>query len=145
MKAAAVQAAIWFFSDNLVLDPNSRPQLFQLTSAIVADAIANGPAAEPVQPELSISPEEAVAPETGEFVGPFTVTSNGPGTLRVLGVEVFADAAGTQALADGATIQPGAQLWARSTSTSANQGFSVERAEEIREHGVSLRRAGPRA
>ncbi|WP_205657224.1 thioester domain-containing protein [Aeromicrobium chenweiae] len=138
VRAAAVQAAIWYFSDNLVLDPDDEPQLYGLTSAIVADAIANGPATEPEQPTLSVSPESASAPSTGEIVGPFTVTANGPSVLRLEGVEVFTDEAGTQPLAEGATVAPGTQLWARSTSTTAGQGFSLQRLETISESTVYL-------
>ncbi|MFO6461651.1 thioester domain-containing protein [Aeromicrobium sp. MLTX1] len=139
VKSAAVQSAIWFFSDNLVLDPTSRPQLFALTSDIVADAIANGPAVEPAQPNLSISPDSAAAPSTGELVGPFTVTANGPSILRAAdGVELFADAAGTQPVLEGATVQPGAQLWARSIDSTAAPGFSLQRTETVRESTVYL-------
>ncbi|MCD9198071.1 thioester domain-containing protein [Aeromicrobium wangtongii] len=138
VKAAAVQAAIWYFSDRLVLDPAAEPQLYALTSQIVNEALANGPATEPVQPTLSISPEEAVAPSTGEIVGPFPVTADGPSTLRLQGVEVFLDAAGTQPLGAGDTVQPGAQLWARSTTAGEGQGFSLQRQQTVRESTVYL-------
>ncbi|MBC9225058.1 hypothetical protein GL325_01850 [Aeromicrobium sp. 636] len=138
VRAGAVQSAIWFFSDSFVLDPDNNPQLFDLTSEIVADAIANGPLAEPAQPDLSVSPQTAQAPASGDLVGPFTVTADGPSTLRLEGVEVFADAAGTQPLAEGATVQPGAQLWTRSASTAASQGFSLQREVPVRESTVYL-------
>ncbi|WP_181311600.1 DUF5979 domain-containing protein [Nocardioides campestrisoli] len=138
VKAAAVQAAIWFFSDNLVLDPTAEPQLFPLTSAIVADALANGPVGEPQPPDLSVSPESAEAPLTGELVGPFTVASDGPATLRLAGVEVFTDAAGTQQLADGDPVPADAQLWVRTVSADPEQGFALQREEEVRESTVYL-------
>ncbi|WP_194288949.1 MULTISPECIES: thioester domain-containing protein [unclassified Nocardioides] len=127
VKAAAVQAAIWYFTDRLVIDAEAEPEFFALTSAIVADALAHGPATEPAAPNLSISPDTAGAPETGDPAGPFTVTADGPATLRVDGVEVFSDAAGTQQLADGDTVQAGAQLWVRSVSPDTPQGFSLQR------------------
>ncbi|MCD9198070.1 thioester domain-containing protein [Aeromicrobium wangtongii] len=137
VRSGAVQAAIWFFSDNFVVDP-AEGELYDLTAAIVADTLANDPVTEPTQPALTISPSTAAAPSTGEIVGPFTVTANGPSTLQLEGVEVFADAAGTQPLAAGATVQPGAQLWARSTDASGDQGFSLRRAETVAANTVYL-------
>ncbi len=138
LKAAAVQAAIWFFTDNLVVDPTDEPQLHALVSDVVADALENGPAAEPEPPTLSVSPRTADAPSTGELVGPFNVTSNGPSTLRLLGVEVFTDAAGTQELEAGDTVPAGAQLWVRSISPDTPQGFALERELTVLESTVYL-------
>lgn len=53
-KAAAVQAAIWFFTDGYVLRPNS--ELYPLVSQIVNSTIASGPLAEPDAPDISITP-----------------------------------------------------------------------------------------
>ena len=138
VRAAAVQAAIWFFSDNLVVNPTLEPQLYALTSAIVADAIENGPVPEPQPPSLDVSPSSALGPSTGELVGPFTVTADGPSILRLQGVEVFTDAAGTQQLAEGDTVAPGAQLWVRSTTAGPDQGFALQRLQTIRESTVYL-------
>jgi TQXA domain-containing protein len=136
VKSAAVQAAIWFFTDNLVLDPAQEPELFRLASQIVNDALENGPASEPEQPDLSISPDTGSAPSTGEIVGPFTVTANGPSVLEVDGVEVFRDAAGSQPVVAGDTVEPGAELWVRSSSGDEPQGFSLRREELVRESTV---------
>ncbi|MCD4535005.1 DUF5979 domain-containing protein [Nocardioides sp. cx-169] len=136
VKSAAVQAAIWYFSDNLVLDPTEEPQLYALTSAIVDDALANGPESEPPPPALSVSPASASAPSTGELVGPFTVTADGPSTLRLEGVEVFSDAAGTQQLAAGDTVPAGARLWVRTVSPDTPQGFALERELTVPESTV---------
>ncbi|WP_182526693.1 DUF5979 domain-containing protein [Nocardioides dongkuii] len=136
VKAAAVQAAIWFFTDNLVLDATQEPQMYALVSAIVADALANSPATEPAPPALSISPASASAPSTGELVGPFTVTADGPSTLRLQGVEVFSDAAGTQQLVAGDTVPAGARLWVRTISPDTPQGFALERALTVPESTV---------
>ncbi|NPC98359.1 thioester domain-containing protein [Nocardioides sp. zg-DK7169] len=138
LKAAATQAAIWFFSDRMVLDPAAEPELHALTSAIVADALANGPATEPAEPALSISPDSARAPVSGELVGPFTVTADGPATLRVDGVEVFSDAAGTQPLVAGDTVQAGARLWVRTVSSDTPQGFALQRQVRVPESTVYL-------
>ena len=138
LKAAATQAAIWFFSDRWVVDPAAEPELHALTSTIVADALANGPATEPAQPTLSLSPDSAEAPVTGELVGPFTVTADGAATLRVDGVEVFSDAAGTRQLVAGDTVQPGARLWVRTDSTDTPQGFALHRQVTVPESTVYL-------
>ncbi|KAB8168701.1 hypothetical protein FH609_007805 [Streptomyces sp. 3MP-14] len=125
-RAAAVQAAIWFFTDNLVLATDSpvRP----LTEAIVADALANGPGQEPALPELSVTPQQAGVPDTGELVGPFQVSSDGPATLTTVGgVEVFTDPDGTNQLQDGDEVAPGTELWVRSLSEETPQGFVLER------------------
>jgi hypothetical protein len=123
-RAAAVQAAIWFFSDNFILDTATTTG--SITAAIVDDAIANGPADEPSAPELSVSPTEMPAPDTGEIVGPFTVTADGPSTIRLAGVEVFHDSDGAVPLAEGDTVAPGSQLWARSVSDLEPQGFVLD-------------------
>ncbi|MRK01792.1 hypothetical protein GEV27_09685 [Aeromicrobium sp. S22] len=137
VRSAAVQAAIWFFSDNFVVHP-AEGELYDLTAAIVADTLAHDPVGEPAQPTLSISPSSGVAPSTGDIVGPFTVTADGPSTLQLKRVEVFADEAGTQPLAQGATVQPGARLWARSTEAGDDQGFSLRRAETVLANTVYL-------
>ncbi len=124
-RAAAVQAAIWFFSDAYILATSSPVRA--LTEQIVADALANGPATEPQTPTLTVTPDHLAAPATGEIVGPFTVTSDGPSVVHSDGVEVFTDAQGRHRLADGATVQPGAKLWARSVSSTLPQGFVLER------------------
>ncbi|RMI13821.1 hypothetical protein EBM89_03015 [Cellulomonas triticagri] len=136
VRAAAVQAAIWFFSDRYVLDPASpvRP----LTEAIVADALANGPAVEPAAPQLDVSPDVLPAPSTGELVGPFQVTGDGPATLRSVGVEVYSDPDGTTVLPDGATVAPGTSLWSRSVSATTPQGFVLERAVTVVQSSVYL-------
>ncbi|WP_170222844.1 thioester domain-containing protein [Nonomuraea turkmeniaca] len=124
-RAAAVQAAIWFFSDNLILATNSPVRSY--AEAIVADALANGPDTEPEEPELTVTPEQMAAPATGEIVGPFTVTADGPATIRSQGVEVFTDPNGNNRLGDGDVVQPSARLWARSISDEDPQGFVLER------------------
>ncbi|WP_127572013.1 thioester domain-containing protein [Georgenia faecalis] len=133
-RAAAVQAAIWYFTDDYVVDADEplRPWI----AAIVADALTNGPRAEPVEPAFEVTPQVMRAPATGEIVGPFTVTADGPATLRSVGVEVFTDPEGTAALPDGAVVEPGAELWARSVSAETPQYFVLERALTVLESTV---------
>ncbi|MCD0452658.1 thioester domain-containing protein [Actinocorallia sp. API 0066] len=134
VRAAAVQSAIWFFSDRYVVDPESAAsaEVRALTEQIVADALTNGPRPEPVAPELTVTPTEMDAPSTGEIVGPFQVSGTVSGVLRTSGgVEVFTDAQGGNRLLDGAEVSPGTTLWARSTTTNPVQGFVVERVSQI--------------
>jgi hypothetical protein len=135
-RAAAVQAAIWFFSDSYVLPPTS--PVYGLVAGIVADALLNGPATEPGPPQLGVTPSFLPAPDTGEIVGPFEVTGDGPATIRSVGVEVFTDPEGTDLLADGAEVQPGASLWARSVSSDLPQGFVLEREVDVLQSSVFL-------
>ncbi|MEY9842160.1 thioester domain-containing protein [Streptacidiphilus sp. EB103A] len=128
-RGAAVQASIWFFSDKYILATTSPVRA--LTKAIVAQALADGPGAEPREPHLTVTPAEKPAPSTGELVGPFTVAADGPATLRTTGVEVFADAQGATQLHDGDEVQPGARLWARSASATTPQGFVLERVTTV--------------
>ncbi|MER5178867.1 DUF5979 domain-containing protein [Streptomyces sp. NPDC002896] len=138
-RAAAVQAAIWFFTDNYILATTGTSATIRTyTAAIVADALANGPSAEPAEPELSVTPEQMPAPATGEIVGPFTVTADGPSTIQITGVEVFTDSAGQNQLQDGDTVQPGTRLWARSVSDDDPQGFVLERVANVVEGNVLL-------
>ncbi|WP_157902758.1 DUF5979 domain-containing protein [Streptomyces jeddahensis] len=138
-RAAAVQAAVWFFTDKYVLATTGTSATIRTyTAAIVADALANGPSAEPAEPELSVTPEQMPAPATGEIVGPFTVTADGPATIQITGVEVFIDSAGQNQLEDGDTVQPGTRLWARSVSDEDPQGFVLERVTDVVEGNVLL-------
>jgi hypothetical protein len=135
-RAAAVQAAIWFFSDRYVLDTAS--PLRAITATIVTDALTNGPAVEPAAPQLDVTPGLLPAPTTGELVGPFEVSGDGPATIRSVGVEVFGDQTGSTPLPDGATVQPGSSLWARSVSSSTPQGFVLERTQTVLQSSVYL-------
>ncbi|MDX6742350.1 thioester domain-containing protein [Actinocorallia sp. A-T 12471] len=130
IRAAAVQSAIWFFSDRYVIDPGSAA-IRALVADIVADALANGPSPEPELPELTVTPDTADVPATGEIVGPFAVTGNVSGILRTIGAEVFTDAQGQNQLLDGAEVAPGTNLWARSVSAADPQGFVLERVSTI--------------
>ncbi|WP_340697307.1 DUF5979 domain-containing protein [Cellulosimicrobium funkei] len=135
-RAAAVQAAIWFFSDEYVL--STTDPVRQYTAQIVADAIANGPSPEPTPPLLEVTPENLAAPTTGDILGPFTVEADGPATIQSFGAEVFTDPEGTNLLADGATVEPGATLWARLAGDTPPHGFVLDRQVSVLESTVYL-------
>src|SRR5262249_33734758 len=67
-KAAAVQAAIWFFSDRYVLSTSD--PLHNAVVAIVNAVIAAGPIVTPPPPSLALTPSIANGP-AGTVVGPF--------------------------------------------------------------------------
>ncbi|MEV0648023.1 thioester domain-containing protein [Phytomonospora sp. NPDC050363] len=135
-RAARVQLAIWFFTDRVVLDPVS-PH-YAAVSAIVADALANGPSVEPDPPTLTVTPSTMRAPSNGELVGPFHVESDGPSTIRSLGIEVFSDPEGDNRLDDGDTVDSGADLWVRTISDDDPQGFVLDRTVSLLESTVYL-------
>ncbi len=113
-KAAAVQAAIWFFSDRYVVSTSD--QVYAATVAIVNQVIAQGPLAEPAPPNLTITPSHASG-SPGGVLGPFTVSSGaGQAVVAVTGANMFSDAAGTVPISDGATVPSGQQVWLRSTA-----------------------------
>jgi hypothetical protein len=117
-QAAAVQAAIWFFSDSYVL--NTADPLHDTVAAIVAHIIAEGPLPAPTPPSLTISPTNLSGPSTSAIVGPFTVTSSaGPATVSATGALMFSDAAGTSLILDGTAVPSGTQIWLRSTGPTA--------------------------
>jgi TQXA domain-containing protein/LPXTG-motif cell wall-anchored protein len=124
-RAAAVQAAIWFFSDNYILAATS--PLRALTAAIVADVLENGPVEEPENPQLTVTPSQLAAPASGEIVGPFHVEADGSSTIRSVGVEVFTDPNGDHLLEDGDEVPAGTTLWVRTVSDDTPQGFVLER------------------
>ena len=113
-KAAAVQAAIWFFSDRFVVSTSD--DVHAATVAIVNHVIAQGPLLEPPPPSLTITPSHAGGSAQG-VLGPFTVSSGtGQATVAATGANMFSDAAGTVSIPDGATVPSGQQVWLRSTA-----------------------------
>jgi TQXA domain-containing protein len=110
-KAAAVQAAIWYFSDGYVLakgDP-----LHDAVAAIVGAVQGAGPIDQPKPPTLSISPSSATG-LTGHAVGPFTVNSSVDAKVSATGASMFKDAGATQPLNNGDTVPGGTQIWLKS-------------------------------
>ena len=72
-RAAAVQAAIWFFSDRYVLSTSDA--VHGAVVAIVNDVKSKGPLVEPPPPSLTITPATLSGP-AGSAVGPFTVNTD---------------------------------------------------------------------
>lgn len=136
-KVAAVQAAIWYFTDRFILSDTDPVRA--AAAAIVADAQANASGDAPPLATLTITPNTAQVPTTGDFVGPFTVGGTAAsGTLEALGVEVFLDAAGTMPLADGDVVPNGSQLWIKYTETTSPQGFRLTTIQSVVQGNVFL-------
>ena len=116
-RAAAVQAAIWFFSDRYVL--NTSDPLHDTVAAITAKIIKEGPLVQPPPPTLTVTPATVSGPH--RVLGPFTVTTDAPGgaTVTATGADMFADRAGTTPIAPGATVPSGQKIWLRSSGTSS--------------------------
>ncbi len=113
-RAAAVQAAIWFFSDKYVLLPGDpvRPD----TEDIVAAVLEAGPLPEPSPPNLVIDPTILSAPTGTTPLGPYTVSSDSDDpdlaiTVSAEGGTMYLDAAGAQPIADGDTVANNTQIW----------------------------------
>lgn len=117
-RAAAVQAAIWFFTDRYVLNANDpiRP----IVEGIVANVLALGPLVEPPPPALSITPASLTG-TVSLVLGPYTPTVGGGATMTVTstGADMFADAAATQPIAQGATVASGSPIYLRSFAIGA--------------------------
>ncbi len=115
--AAAVQAAIWYFTDKYVLNANDP---LHTAVAVIVDHIQHEvPVGEQPAPTLTITPSHLSAP-AGRLVGPFTVTSNHPtgnpsATVTATGGDMFSDAAATKPIAQNASVPSGQEIWLRST------------------------------
>jgi TQXA domain-containing protein len=124
-KAAATQAAVWYFSDGFVL--NSSYYLFPVVQKIVADAISRGAVPEPGKPSLSITPS-SVSGGAGSVLGPFTVTTD-QSTAHVTstGAIMYSNRAGTTPLHDGTTadVPSGTKIWVRSTMGASTAVLSA--------------------
>jgi len=115
-KAAAVQAAIWFFSDRYVL--STIDPLHDVVASIVAAVIAAGPVTKQPAPSLAITPPSATG-SAGSAVGPFTVTSSAPATVSATGAEMYSDASATTPIPNGTTVSSGTKIWLESSSPSS--------------------------
>jgi Domain of unknown function (DUF5979)/Thioester domain len=107
-RAAAVQASIWYFSDNYVL--STTDPLRPAVAAIVEDARTNGPLVQPPPPNLQIAPATATGP-IGAPLGPYTVTSPQAPAVVSSTAAMFADAAGTTPIANGTPVANGTPIW----------------------------------
>lgn len=116
-KAAAVQAAIWFFSDRYVLSTSD--PVHDATVAIVNRIIKEGALPAPKPPSLTITPASISSPR--KLVGPFTVTTDAPGgaTVDVTGGSMFTFVAGKPMPIEPQTLVPtGTKIWLRSSGPS---------------------------
>jgi len=129
-RAAAVQAAIWYFTDGFVLDAGSPVRA--ATAGIIAAAQAAGPLPEPAPPAVSITPTEGSAPE-GSLAGPFTVTTSAASvTLSVpTGYTMYGDAVGTTPLANPYTTTAGTQVWVGGSDTGDDPDTALSARAEV--------------
>lgn len=118
VRAAAVQAAVWFFSDGFVLQDTDPVRPFTL--AIVQAVLLAGPLTEPPAPDVYIEPPVAAGPVDG-VTGPFTVTAAEGAELTVSvpeGYTLYTDAAGTVPVTN--PVGSGTQVWVRSTAQTTD-------------------------
>lgn len=114
-KAAAVQAAIWYFTDGFVLSPGN--SLFPVVKAIVTRIQEEGPVAAPEPPSISISPGHLDG-SAGSVIGPYTVTSSlADATVTATGAQMYSSAAADPAdlIPNGSLVPNGTQIWLKST------------------------------
>ena len=136
-KVQAVQGAIWYFTDSFVVAPAYATEHNAVKAIVDATLTAvNGPppapASPPIPPTLTLTPDAADAPTTGQLVGPFAVGGNvASATLSTSGVDVFADAAGTIPVPTGGTVVPGDELWARHVASVPDEGFVLSAVETV--------------
>ncbi|QWC11034.1 thioester domain-containing protein [Arthrobacter jiangjiafuii] len=135
-RAAAVQAAIWFFTDGYIVDPDS--SLYPIVAGIVNDTIEAGILEEPDPPAIAITPPATGAPVTG-VAGPHTVTSEAD-EIEVTtdeGFSLYADAAGTIPL--NSPVPSGTQVWVRSdTGATGPANISARAAVSVPTGNVYL-------
>lgn len=133
-RAAAVQSAIWYFSDGYVLATDS--PLFATVSGIVANVIAKGPLNAPPAPTLTVT-----GPSNGlknTIVGPFVVDTNGKEAIGTVpaGVTAFEDAAGSVPLDAPFAVVDGDEIWLRSTEAGIKNPALTIRAIATQPGGV---------
>ena len=108
-RAAAVQSAIWYFSDGYVLSSSS--PLFSDVTTIVNHVIALGPLTAPPPPTVTVT-----GPSNGlvnTIVGPYVVSAKAVGRVPE-GVTVFSDAR-RQSARVAVPLTVGQQIWLRAT------------------------------
>ncbi|MCC3303046.1 thioester domain-containing protein [Arthrobacter sp. zg-Y895] len=124
-RAAAVQAAIWFFTDGYVV--NRQSSIYSTVASIVNATIAAGPLEEPDPPAIAITPPTTGAPVTG-VAGPHTVTSEADEIEVTVdeGFSLYADADGTVPL--NSPVPSGTQIWVRSDTGATGPANLTARA-----------------
>ncbi|MEV4557476.1 Cys-Gln thioester bond-forming surface protein [Kitasatospora sp. NPDC049285] len=132
--AAATQIAIWHFSDpNVpVKQSDDHASAKKLTDWLIAQAEANGGAAEP-KPSLALNPA-SVAGKSGELVGPITVTTGGGAADVAVALDKNgADAGVTLVDKNGAAVKTahnGDQLFAKVPAGAAAGTATVNASAE---------------
>jgi Thioester domain len=114
LRAAAVQAAIWFFSNKMVLEQTGAgANIYPAVSAIVSAVLAAGPDNnEPQLPTLTVNGPGTLTVDA--VTGPYTVAGgSGERTVSVTNATIFADAAGHTPLPSPATLPAGTPFFLR--------------------------------
>ena len=128
-KVRAVQGAIWYFTDQFVVNrfyPTERNAVRAIVEAAQA-ALGGGPVPPaPPLPTLTITPASIEGAIDGDLVGPYTVGGDvASAEVEITGTSVYRDALGTIPVADGDTVVPGDELWAEYDAQTAGQGFTL--------------------
>jgi hypothetical protein len=115
-RAAAVQAAIWFFTDRFVVSTSGTgSSLRSAVVDIVNTVIRQGPLLTPPPPSLTITPTSLSGHVN--VLGPFTVSTNHlPVTVSATGGTMYSNSAGTTLLGNGTTATLHSsphQIWLR--------------------------------
>ncbi|MET0143596.1 MAG: Cys-Gln thioester bond-forming surface protein [Ilumatobacteraceae bacterium] len=118
-QAAAVQAAIWYFSDNYVLA--SGDPLLAAVTEIVNTVRLLPPLPAPAPPSLQITAPATTSGPAGTVIGPYVVVTDDPdgAVVAATGAEMFSDAAATAPIANGTSVPNGQPIWLRSTTIGA--------------------------
>jgi TQXA domain-containing protein len=121
-KAAAVQAAIWFFTDGFVVS-ESNLTLRNAVVGIVDHVLSLPPLVEPPPPSLTVTPTQTSGP-AGRPIGPFTVATDAPdgADVTATGGTMYSNRLGTTLLGNGTTatgVKSGQQIWLRSAGGSS--------------------------
>lgn len=113
-RAAAVQAAIWFFTDNFVVSTSGgQTNLRNAVRDIVNRVVALGPLVTPDPPSLAITPSSLSGSAVAH--GPFRITSNHPPvTVTATGGTMHSSATDATPLPNPQTVNSGDfQRWLR--------------------------------
>lgn len=135
-QGAAVQAAIWFFTDGFIL--GTEPAAVRTaTAAIIAAAQAAGPVVEPPAPDVTITPPAASAAD-GTAAGPYVVAAEGAAEVTVTvptGYAMYTDASATTALPSPSTVASGTSIWVTGPGVTGVETVLSARAEVTVQRG----------
>ena len=132
-KAAAVQAAIWFFSDKYVLSTDD--PLHDTVAGIVEQIQDEGALPAPAPPTLTLTPSSLSAPGKGSVIGPFRVNTNQPSvTVDATGGTMYSAAAALPADQLGDGTMAGSALHRRAPGDLDGGGPERKRLALRRQH-----------